>query len=210
MIEQDVISGVEMVFKREFTCWQRRVCDKRYDCSVTGLEGGSVRVVLDEAVLEIGANVAGELAFCLSEAMSISANSDVFTSTAAVRENGLLETHYRLFLGMWQFRAAGVVDFINANFWVTCEEENKTEIAIFAYFEGFAIDFEETTYYFSREDASWLQEKLLLASSQVLNVSSQRFLLVNALINDSPPAWTKDSVHRVSATDLGCSIPPYG
>lgn len=184
MIEQGVCAGTNLVFMREFIWLLSQDFEKRYDCSVTRLEGGNVRVVLNEASLEIDANVAGELAFCLSEAIYFSEILDVFKVTAAIRENGVLERRYRLLFDKWQFSAEGIVDFIDANFWVTCEEGNKMQISISFILGSIVLDFEQSTYYLSNQDASWLQEKLLLASRQTLEVSSPRYLLADALFHE--------------------------
>lgn len=156
-------------FKRSFLCWRSRDFDDRYECSVSGTDRQGVRIEFESEGLEVGAEIAAEIAFCLSEALAIAAQKDVHGVTAALRDDGPLSRKYRLSWGVWQFSASGVLPTKN----VSPEFFENTGGADFSICvqtieeDGFEIVFGEIGYSFSMQDACWLQEKLLEATHQL-------------------------------------------
>ncbi|CEL30576.1 MULTISPECIES: hypothetical protein [Pseudomonas fluorescens group] len=158
----------ELKFERDFTCWRGREFDEFYQCSVTGIDGGAVRIELDSMGFEISADVAEAIAFSLSEAATVVKNTDIEAMTGARREECLLPRKYRLAHGRWLFSATGVVHVSNASDGLLDEGScGDTRVTVRTIEEGgFELEFEWMGYSFSPVDAAWLHEKLLEASQQ--------------------------------------------
>lgn len=156
-------------FKRDFLCWRGRNFDERYECRVAAIGDGFVKVEFEFGWMEVSAEVAGEIAFCLSEALAIAEQTDVKTTTAAVREEELLTRKYRLSCGAWQFSAQGTVHVENASSELLDGAISAGILVAVRTIEdgGFELQFGWMGFSFSALDASWLQEKLLEASQQL-------------------------------------------
>lgn len=158
----------ELKFERDFTCWRGLEFDEFYQCNVTGIDGGGVRIEFDSMGFEISADVAEAIAFSLSEAATVVKNTDIEAMTGARREECLLPRKYRLAQGRWLFSATGVVHVSNASDGLLDEGNcGDTRVTVRTIEEGgFELEFEWMGYSFSPVDAGWLQEKLLEASQQ--------------------------------------------
>ncbi|WP_259642226.1 hypothetical protein [Pseudomonas syringae] len=75
-------------FKREFLCWRGREFDDRYECRVAGIEGGGASIEFEFEGIDVGSEVAADIAFCLSEALAMTAQTDVESATAALQYEG--------------------------------------------------------------------------------------------------------------------------
>lgn len=155
-------------FKRDFLCWRGREFDEFYECRVAGTDRRGARIEFESEGVDVSAEVAGEIAFCLSEALAIAEQAGVESVTAAVREEGLLNRKYRLSCGAWQFSAEGTVHVENANLEFLDGAVGAGILVAVRTIEegGFELQFEWRGYSFSAQDASWLQEKLLEVSQQ--------------------------------------------
>lgn len=155
-------------FKRDFLCWRGREFDERYECRVVGTDGRGARIEFESEGVDVSAEVAEEIAFCLSEALAIAEQMDVESATAAVRYDGSLARKYRLSCGAWQFSAVGVVHVENASPELLEGTQGGGLVVGVRTIEegGFELELEETWYSFSPQDAIWLQEKLLEVSQQ--------------------------------------------
>lgn len=156
-------------FRRDFFCWRDRESDDRYECHVAGTYGKGVRIEFESEGVDVSAEVAEEIAFCLSEALAIAEQMDVESATAAVRYDGSLARKYRLSCGGWQFSAVGVVHVENASPELLEATKGAGIVLGIRTIEegGFELELEETWYSFSPQDAFWLQEKLLEVSQQL-------------------------------------------
>jgi hypothetical protein len=96
-------------FKRDFLCWRGRESYQRYECRVAATPRRGARFEFESEAVDVSAEVAGEIAFCLSEALAIAQQTDVESATAAVRDKGLLNRKYLLSCGAWRFSAEGLV-----------------------------------------------------------------------------------------------------
>ena len=155
-------------FKRDFLCWRGRDFDERYECRVAAIGDGFVKVEFESDWMEISAGIAREIAFYLSEALAIAAQTNVKTTTAAVREEELLTRKYRLSCGAWQFSAEGAVHVENASpEFLDGAIGAGILVAVRTIEEGgFELQFGWMGFSFSAQDACWLQEKLLEVSQQ--------------------------------------------
>lgn len=160
--------AVVLEFKRDFLCWRGREFDERYECRVVGNDGRGARIEFESEGVDVSAEVAGEIAFCLSEALAIAEQTVVESATAAVREEGLLNRKYRLSCGAWQFSAEGAVHVENASLEFLDGAVGAGILVAVRTIEegGFELQFEWMGFSFSALDASWLQEKLLEVSQQ--------------------------------------------
>jgi hypothetical protein len=156
-------------FKRDFLCWRGRESDQRYECGVAGIPRRRVRIEFESEGVDVSAEVAEEIAFCLSEALAIAEQTDLESATAAVRDEGLLNRKYRLSCGARQFSAVGVLPIEKANPELLSDAIGAGNfLAIRTIGEGgFELEFGEMGYSFTAQDASWLQEKLLEVSHQL-------------------------------------------
>lgn len=161
--------AVVLEFKRDFLCWRGREFDERYECRVAGTDRRGVRIEFESDGMDVSAEVAEEIAFCLSEALAIAEQTDVETTTAAVRNEGSLSRKYRLSHGVWQFSAEGAVHVENASLeFLDGAFGAGIFVAVRTIEEsGFELQFEWMGFSFSAQDASWLQEKLLEVSQQL-------------------------------------------
>lgn len=166
-------------FKRDFLCWRGREFDERYECRVAGTDGRGTRIEFEFERIEVGAKVASDIAFCLSEALAIAEQTDVESETAAVRDEDSLTRKYRLSCGAWQFSAAGVVPVENASAELLGDTIGADSFVAVRTIEegGFELDFGGMGYSFSAQDAFWLQEKLLEVSRQLPEQNSRVGLL---------------------------------
>lgn len=168
MLDAPVLTSV-LSFKRAFFCWRGREFDERYECRVAGTPRRGARIEFESERVDVSAEVAEEIAFCLSEALTIAEQTDVESATAAVRDEGLLNRKYRLSCGAWQFSAVGVLPVETANPELLSDPSGAGNfVAIRTIGEGgFELEFGGMGYSFSAQDASWLQEKLLKVSQQL-------------------------------------------
>lgn len=168
MSSSNVDHAVVLEFKREFLCWRGREFDERYECRVAGTNGRGARIEFESEGVDVSAEVAEEIAFCLFEALAIAEQTDVESATAALRDEGQLSRKYRLSCGVWQFSAVGVVHVENASPELFEGTEGAGIVVGVRTIEegGFELELEETWYSFSPQDAFWLQEKLLEVSRQ--------------------------------------------
>lgn len=150
-------------FKRDFLCWRGREFDERYECRVAGIEGGGVSIGFEFERIDVGSELAADIAFCLSEALAMTEQTDVDSPTAAVRYEDMLKREYRLSHGAWQFSATGVFPVENASTELLEGTQSAgTFVAVRTIEEGgFELELEEMGYSFSAQDALWLQETLL-------------------------------------------------
>lgn len=169
MSSSNVDPAVVLDFKRDFLCWRGRELDGRYECRVAGIEGGGASIEFEFEGIDVDADVAADIAFCLSEALAITEQTDVESATAALRYEGTLKRKYRLSRGAWQFTATGVLHIENASpELVEGTHGAGTLVAVRTIEEGgFELELEEMGYSFSAQDALWLQEKLLEVSQQL-------------------------------------------
>ena len=155
-------------FKRAFFCWRGRESGERYDCRLAGTSRRGARIEFESAGVDVGAEDAEEIAFCLSEALTIAEQTDIESATAALRDEGLLNRKYRLSCGAWQFSATGVLPIENANPELLSDVVGAGNfVAIRTIGGGVELEFGGMGYSFSAQDASWLQEKLLEVSQQL-------------------------------------------
>lgn len=156
-------------FKRDFLGWRGREFDERYECRVEGTHGRGARIEFEFEQIDVGAEVAADIAFCISEALAIAEHTDVESATAAVRDEGSFTRKYRLSCGAWQFSATGVVPVENASAELLGDVIGAGAFVAVRTIEegGFELEFGGMGYSFSAQDASWLQEKLLEASRQL-------------------------------------------
>lgn len=150
-------------YKRDFLCWRGREFDERYECRVIGIEGGGASIEFEFEGIDVGSEVAADIAFCLSEALAMTEQTDVESATAALRYEGMLKRKYRSSHGAWQFSATGVFPVENASTELLEGTQGAgTFVAVRTIEEGgFELELEEMGYSFSAQDALWLQEKLL-------------------------------------------------
>lgn len=168
---------VQREFKRNIPCWRFRKFKEHHECRVTSLNAGGVRLEFDLDGIDISAEAAEELAFCLSEAVEIAADRDFRHITGAVRDEGLFERDYRLWDG-WSFMARGIVPVENVSPGLMEQHSDTTLIRVQTIEDGgFEIEFEWMGYTFVREHALWLQEALLGASGRQLKNCIRRGLL---------------------------------
>ena len=155
-------------FKRDFLCWRGREFDDRYVCRVAGIEGGGASIEFEFEGIDVGSEVAADIAFCLSEALAMTEQTDVESATSAVRYEGMLKREYRLSHGAWQFSATCVFPVENASTELLEGTQSAgTFVAVRTIEEGgFELELEEMGYSFSAQDALWLQEKLLEVTHQ--------------------------------------------
>jgi hypothetical protein len=156
-------------FKRDFLCWRGRESGGRYECRVAGTSRRGARIEFESEGVDASAEVAEEIAFCLSEVLAIAEQTDVESATAAVRDEGLLNRKHRLSCGVWQFSAVGVLPIENANPELLSEAIGAGKcVAVRTILEGsFELEFGGMGYSFSPQDAFWMQEKLLELSQQI-------------------------------------------
>lgn len=150
-------------FKREFLCWRGREFDERYECRVAGIEGGGASIEFEFEGIDVSSEVAADVAFCLSEALAMTEQTDVESATAALRYEGILKRKYRLSHGAWQFSATGVFPIENASTELLEGTQSASTLVAVRTIEdgGFELELEEMGYSFSAQDALWLKEKLL-------------------------------------------------
>lgn len=150
-------------FKREFLCWRGREFDDRYECRVAAIEGRGASIEFEFEGIYVGSEVAADIAFCLSEALAMTEQTEVESATAALRYEGLLKRKYRFSHGAWQFSATGVFPVENASIELLKGTQSAgTFVAVRTIEEGgFELELEEMGYSFSTQHALWLQEKLL-------------------------------------------------
>jgi hypothetical protein len=156
-------------FKRDFLCWRGRESGERYECRLAGTSRRGARIEFESVGVDVGAEDAEEIAFCLSEALTVAEQTDIESATAAVRDEGLLNRKYRLSCGAWQFSAVGVLPVETANPELLRDAIGTGNfVAIRTIGEGgFELELGGMGYSFSAQDASWLQEKLLEVSQQL-------------------------------------------
>ncbi len=161
--------AVVVEFKRDFLCWRGREFHERYECRVAGTDRRGARIEFEFEGIDVGAEVAADIAFCLSEALAISEQTDVEHATAAVSNEGSLTRKYRLSCGAWQFSATGVLHVENASPELLGDAIDAGAFVAVRTIEegGFELEFGAMGYSFSAQDASWLQEKLLEVSQQL-------------------------------------------
>lgn len=167
MIETPDLTST-LSFKRDFLCWRGREFDDRYECRVSGIEGGGASVEFEFEGIDVGSEVAADIAFCLSEALAMTEQTDVESATAALRYEGMLKRKYRLSHGAWQFSATGFFPVENASTELLDGTLGAGTLVAVRIIEegGFELELEEMGYSFSAQDALWLQEKLLEVTQQ--------------------------------------------
>jgi hypothetical protein len=163
MSSSSVDPAVVLEFKRDFLCWRGREFEERYECRVAGNDGRGASIEFEFEGIDVDAEVAADIAFCLSEALAMTEQADVESATAALRYEGMLKRKYRLSRGAWQFSATGVLPVENASTELLEGTQSAgTFVAVRTIEEGgFELEFEDMGYSFSARDALWLQEKLL-------------------------------------------------
>ena len=169
MSSSSVEPAIVPEFKRDFLCWRGREFDERYECRVAGTDGRGASIEFELDWINVGAEVAADIAFCLSEALAIAEQTDVEGATAAVCDEGSLNRKYRLSCGAWQFSATGVVPVENAGPELLGDAIGAGSFVAVRTIEegGFELEFGGMGYSFSAQDASWLQETLLEVSQQL-------------------------------------------
>ena len=169
MSSSSVDPAVVTELKRDFLCWRGREVDERYECRVAGTDGRGASIEFELDGIVVGAEVAADIAFCLSEALAIAEQTDVESATAAVRDEGSLTRKYRLSCGAWQVSATGVVPVENASPELLGDAIGAGSFVAVRTIEegGFELEFGGMGYSFSAQDASWLQETLLEVSQQL-------------------------------------------
>lgn len=167
MLDAPVLTSV-LSFKRAFFRWRGREFDERYECRVAGTPRRGARIEFESERVDVSAEVAEEIAFCLSEALAIAEQTDVESATAALRYEGMLKRKYRLSHGAWQFSATGFFPVANASTELLEGTLGAGTLVAVRIIEegGFELELEEMGYSFSAQDALWLQEKLLEVTQQ--------------------------------------------
>ncbi|MGN2406751.1 hypothetical protein ACTACD_13335 [Pseudomonas syringae] len=162
-------TAVLLEFKRDLLCWRGRDFDERYECRVAGTHGKGVRIEFESVGVDFSEEVAADIAFCLSEALAISEQTEAQSATAAFRDEGILKRKYRLSCGAWQFSAVGAVHVENADSELLEGISAAGVIVGVRTIEegGFELELGNMGYSFSSQDASWLQETLLKVSRQL-------------------------------------------
>jgi len=157
------------IFQRQIRCWRESDSHEHWDCAIKSVGEGGVRLEFDSHGLEFGSAVAYELAFYLAEAIAIVEQSSAKLTTAVVREDEpLLKRKYRLFLD-WHLSATGEIPHSKASPELALYPEGHTSVPIQTIRPGgVEMEFEYSSYSFSRGDAAWIQDALLKASGQQL------------------------------------------
>ena len=155
--------------KRDLLCWRGRDFDEQYECRVSGTHGKGARIEFESVGVDFSAEVAADIAFCLSEALAISEQTEAQIATAAFRDEGILKRKYRLSCGAWQFSAVSAVHVENADSELLDDISTAGIIVGVRTIEdgGFELELGSMGYSFSSQDASWLRETLLEVSRQV-------------------------------------------
>lgn len=164
-------------FQRQIRCWRESDSNNHWECTITGVGEGGVRLQFDSHGLEFSLAVAYELAFYLAEAIAIVEQSSAEPTTAVVREDEPLpKREYRLFLD-WHLNATGEIPFSKASTALMPFPEGYAGVSIQTVRPGgVEMEFECSSYSFSKDDAAWIMEKLLEASGQTLEIYERHCL----------------------------------
>lgn len=142
--------------KRDLLCWRGRDFDEQYECRVSGTHGKGARIEFESVGVNFSAEVAADIAFCLSEALAISEQTEAQIATAAFRDEGILKRKYRLSCGAWQFSAVSAVHVENADSELLDDISTAGIIVGVRTIEdgGFELELGSMGYSFSSQDAS--------------------------------------------------------